>query len=378
LFAASAVLSTQALYHNAIIVGAICLGALAVCARKKNWAACAQIFATGLAAAVSLLPYCLNFITGSEAMTVLRSGSSESRFIGGLMHALGFPWQGFVIVWVLLACVTMAMALVAFRNNPKSSEAVSNAEMRLFAGLTLLLAVVGYFGFLWQTALPGQPWYFLPLMILTVACVDAVRPTWPRAAQKVFLAGALMLAVVSLPVAWRDLDYRFTNVDAWANVLANEASPEDCVVVTPWFTGVSFDRYYRGTAPWETVPPVSDHSTHRYDLIRAQMLSTNAAGPVLEKIAATLRAGHRVWFLCPVEVERIIREGVPVPRTLKSPPLPDTGWSPDPYVGVWTSQTVFLFASHGQEFHLVKSPVSEPHIGEEMDLFVISGWRDAP
>jgi hypothetical protein len=250
--------------------------------------------------------------------------------------------------------------------------------MRLFAGLTLLLAVLGYFVFLWQTALPGQPWYFLPLMILTVACVDAVRPTWPRAAQNVFLAGALMLSVVSLPVAWRDLDYRFTNVDAWANVLATEASPEDCVVVTPWFAGVSFDRYYRGAAPWETVPPMSDHSTHRYDLIRAQMLSTNAAGPVLEKIATTLRAGHRVWFLCPVKVEEIIREGVPVPRTLKPPPLPDTGWSPDPYVGVWTSQTVFLFASHGQELHLVKCPVSEPHIGEEMDLFVISGWHDGP
>ncbi|HZL13034.1 MAG TPA: hypothetical protein VFC85_02720, partial [Verrucomicrobiae bacterium] len=68
------VLSVQALYHNAILIGAICAGAMTVCARRKNWLAVAQIFLAGAVAAISLLPYVSNLISASDTSMVLRTG----------------------------------------------------------------------------------------------------------------------------------------------------------------------------------------------------------------------------------------------------------------------------------------------------------------
>ena len=41
--------------------------------------------------------------------------------------------------------------------------------------------------------------------------------------------------------------------------LTAEAGPKDFVIVAQWFCGLTFDRYYQGTAPWSTLPPLTDH-----------------------------------------------------------------------------------------------------------------------
>jgi hypothetical protein len=86
-------------------------------------------------------------------------------------------------------------------------------------------------------------------------------------------------------------------VDLVAKRLMKEASPQDYVVVTPWYLGISFDRYYQGAAAWDTLPPVADHSTHRFDLAQTATQNSRASQPVLERIASTLQAGHRVWIV---------------------------------------------------------------------------------
>jgi len=377
--AVTTVLSVQALFHNAILVGAICLGAMAVCARRKNWLAAAQIGAAGFLAAASLLPYFVHLAAGDGTLKVLRVGNSWSGLASGLVGALDFSAGPFVCIWVLLAVLTVGLAAAAgLKKIPNDPQAVSKAEIRLFAGTTLLVALAGFMGFLWLAALPEEPWYFIPLMLLLAVCFDASCSTLSNRAGKFVLAGSGLILVLSLPADGRHLNFCFTNVDAWAAEIAGKASPDDYTVVTPWFYGITFAHYYQGPAPWTTVPPLTDHSTHRYDLLREQMLATNTMQPVLEKITATLRSGHRVWFLCPVKVTAILREGVPKPRMLPSPPLPRTGWSPDPYVGMWTSQVVFLLVNNGREVHIVDGNQNEPYITEQMDLLIIDGWRDTP
>ena len=379
LLAVIAVLSVQALFHNAILVGAICLGAMTVCARRRNCLAAVRIAVAGIAAAVSLLPYLPHLFSGHDAMAVLRVGSSWTDVTTGLMVAVGSPVRPFACVWASLAVAVIAIAAATgFQKSPNAGQSISNAEIRLFAGTTSLAAIAGLLGFLWLTGLPEEPWYFISLMVLLATGFDAVFATLPDKMKNAILTGAAITFLISLPIDWHQMNFRFTNVDTLATDVTAEASPDDYVVITPWFYGITFAHYYQGATPWTTVPPMADHSTHRYDLLREQMLTTNAIQPILGKITATLRNGHRVWFLYPAKVMANLREGVSKPQILPPPPLPRIGWSPDPYVAMWTSQVVFLLVNNGREIRIVDAKQSESSITEDMDLLVINGWRDTP
>jgi hypothetical protein len=381
LMAVLAVLSVQTLYHNAILVGAICLGAVAVCARRKAWPAAMQMLMAGLLAAISLLPYAPDLVFGRESSIVLRTGIVWPRFFADLINALGFPWRQYVFVWCLLALVVMACACAALRRkvaaSEKSAEGIMADDLCLFAGTTLFAAVAGFLGFLWLMGLPGQPWYFLPLMVLAAVCFDLGLPVLPRYFRAASFGFVLATAVISFPIARRDLDYRFTNIDAWARGLMAEASPEDFVVVTPWFCGISFEHYFKSSTPWTTLPPLSDYSTHRYDLIRIQMQKSNAIQPVLDKIASTLHSGHRVWVLAIVGLMKIPDPEEPPPADLPPPPLPNTGWANDPYEFAWTSQVAHFLSRHSRQFGRVRNPGAGMPTAEDMDLFLAEGWRDS-
>ena len=374
-----AVLAVQSLFHNAVLVGAICLGAAAVCARRKNFSGALQILGAGFIAAVSLLPYVQNFVAGRETVAVLRTGFSWPRFFHELENAVGFPWASFAFVWALLAVVVFFLAAKSFKSKPpeNSTEEISVADVQLFAGATLFFAVAGFFGFLWLTALPGQPWYFLPLVILVAVCFDAALADCSCPKKCFLLAAVVSTFFISLPVVKRDLNYRFTNLDGWAAALTSEAKPGDFAVVTPWFTGITFAHYFHGAMPWTTLPPLTDHTSHRYDQVQAQMKTPNAIAPVLEKISATLRAGQRVWLVCPADfVTQSLAAAAP-PADLPAPPLPQSGWLDEPYSATWTAQAIYFLAQHGKSFRHIDAPYTDQRIAENSGLFVIEGWNDA-
>jgi hypothetical protein len=70
----AAVFSVQALYSNAVLVAAICLGAAFVFIRQKAWRSAGQILGAGALAAVSLLPYVFNFSAAQKSSVLLRTG----------------------------------------------------------------------------------------------------------------------------------------------------------------------------------------------------------------------------------------------------------------------------------------------------------------
>ena len=121
-----------------------------------------------------------------------------------------------------------------------------------------------------------------------------------------------------------------------------------------------------------TLPPISDHKIHRYDLVKEQMMlpgPADAVQPVLERMAGSLKAGHRVWivgvamFLRPGETPLVVRHG----RDRSSEADYNVAWSQ--HVGQFIHR-------HATRVDVVAVPVGGP-LGnyENASLFRVEGWR---
>jgi hypothetical protein len=171
------------------------------------------------------------------------------------------------------------------------------------------------------------------------------------------------------------LNWHFTNVDRLARQLAGEAAPQDFVIVTPWYCGLTFERYFRAPTPWQTLPPLADHSRHRYDLVQEQMKTPDALQPVFEKIAATLQSGHHVWIVGRMQLPE---PGTPLPGDLPPPPLEFSGWADFPYSARWTAQAAGFLGNHSLQFERVDHETnSNVNYYESLQLFEAGGWRDS-
>jgi hypothetical protein len=253
------------------------------------------------------------------------------------------------------------------------SGEVNAEDLRLFATATLLTALVGFGGFHWFAAFPAKPWYLVPLLAVVVACFDTWLPPLPRWPRVTLVGVLLATAAITVPCAYPSLSARLTNVDLLARRLAAEAARGDFIVVAPWYCGLTFDRYYRGSAAWSTLPPLNDHSLHRYDLLRIQLQNRDAIRPVLEQIAATLQAGNTVWVAGHMH---IFPAGTPPPADLPPAPLPASGWADAPYQRIWLLQVACFLGDHSRQLNRVHmSPAGEVNPNEDLDLVQASGWQ---
>jgi hypothetical protein len=248
-------------------------------------------------------------------------------------------------------------------------------DLPLFAAANLLAAFAGFFGFLWFAALLTQPWYFLPLIAVAAVCYELGLPPPQRSFRALYFGLVIATALIAIPFAQRDLNYRFTNMDTLARRLATEAAPSDLIIVLPWSYGISFERYFQGSTPWTTLPPLADHSTHRFDLVEAQMAKTNAIQPVLDQMAATLQTGHRVWV---VGMMRIPTPDTPPPVELPPPPLKFTGWLDSPYSMAWAGQAAWFLNNHSLQFECVAEATNaNVSYYENCALLTASGWKNS-
>jgi hypothetical protein len=389
-----AILSVQVLYHNVVLVAAVCFGAWAVCLRRADKRAAFQILIVAVVSAASLLPYAhiLNGLTSSgPASEVFRTGATMRRFIWSCKDSFGFPLWGYMYVWMALALIVIICACIglwrivwaARQHHPTDGRAdlpvsqdvgCPTSDFSLFASVTLLLAAVGFPIFFWRAQMPMQSWYLLPFMGLAVVCLDAGRPVFPGVLRFVFVGLVGGTAVLSGLTSANLLTRHFSDVNVFARELTENAGPEDYILVHPWNWAITFNYYYKGATPWNTVPPISDHSIHRVDLILAQMENTNALAPELDKISQTLKSGHRVWFLGVANM-RFPKPGTPPPPPLPLPPLKYYGWTESPYSSVWCGQTIQFIVDHSVKFRRFKYS-SPDGLTENMDLYVADGWTN--
>ena len=303
----------------------------------------------------------------------------------------GFFWFAAVPTtrWCFFPLMAMAIVWLDFRSERRSlnwrkdggdfqragleTGAPVDNDSALFAGVTLLSAFAGFAGFLWYAALISEPWYFLPLLALTAAAFELGLPFASRHLRAAIFGFAAMTIVLAVPIARSDLNWRFTNVDLLAQKLTKEAGPDDFIIVTPWYCGISFDRYFKGPASWNTLPPLKDHTIHRYDLVREQMETRGAIQPLLDQLAAALQAGHRIWVVGQMLVPA---PGKPLPPDLPPPPLKYSHWSDQPYSMTWVAQAGGFLSNRSQRFQEIYYPINESvNFTENLQLHVAEGWQ---
>ena len=170
-----AVLSVQVLYQNAIFFAGIGLGGWMVCWLRKDKGTAWKIFAAASVAVISLLPYYGCVLRWQRSAAVIRPGFSLMAAADNFHTMSAFPLPQYVWIWELLGLTVVGLGAAAFFRRPPrsvgSGDRLTPAELQVFAGTTLLAAVVGYFIFLYFAALITSPWYFLPLMTLGAVCL---------------------------------------------------------------------------------------------------------------------------------------------------------------------------------------------------------------
>jgi hypothetical protein len=374
----AAVASVQVVLSNAALLFALCGAAALTAGARRRWGLVAGIFGCGAVAALSLLPY------AKPLAEARRQWSFIVVYPGGALRV----WHGFTATlgplrWAWLVLVIVALSsFVRGRRRPRRAsldigEAPGRADMALFAVWTIPCALVANGAFLALLGYVPRPWYFLPLLGLLGSALDTVWGFLPPAGNRKLglLAGTAVLLVVlaeGVPLA-QGATLPQTNVDRVARQVAQLAAPEDLVIVDPWYYGVSFNRYYRGRAPWRTLPDLPDHRIHRYDLLKARLAAEHPIDDVLAAAAATLRSHHRVW--------RVGSDAWPAPGEAPPslPPAPRSpeGWHDRPYAIAWSQQLAAFLKAHATHAADLAIPGGDRANGfEDLTLVVVEGWRE--
>ena len=370
-----AICSVQTLYHNAVLLFAIGMAGTAVALYNRHWFRAALVIGIGIVAAISLIPY-LSVIQSRNEWSIVFAGSQFDLpwFWMKISEALSSAGSGMHWIWVVLLLFAVLVAVFSLIHTRDSKEG-RHRDLALYCLTALVISIPGYFFYLKILGYPTQPWYYLALLACVALAVDGILSTvdeaWPTVRGRLMIA--LGIALWSLTSLWDAVNTRMTNIDLIAANLQLSAVPGDMILVTPWYLGVSFDRYYTGSVPWMTLPPISDHRIHRYDQLKTQMASTAPIQPVIEALAKTLKSGSRVHVVGNLVAPP---EGT-LPPVLKPAPFDAYGWSEGAYTTSWRLQAGHFLQTHGLKTEFYALPASyrvNPY--ENVGLEVVQGWQD--
>jgi uncharacterized membrane protein len=360
-------LSVQCLYYNSVLLLAICCGAAAVALRARAWGRIALVVGIGAVAAVSLLPYAPMMRRMGE-WTFLVSWPADYAWIWTrLCEVIGSPDPLATVIW----CGLFLGALVVIIRSKVPAAA-------LFAAVAAVVGVAVYATFLNVLNYYTQPWYYVTLAAFVACALDVVfGVSKPASALRTL---RVAMAVVLLPIAaypaWDELATRHTNIDAVAARLQPIATKQDLILMPRWECAIPFARYYHGPAEMITLPPITDHRFHRYDLVLQHMLTPDSPQPVLDRVEETLRAGHKVFVVGTLPYPTAT---TPIPAL---PPLRRTAkgrWEGPPQGRVWNFRAGQFLRAHGSAAGEIDVPLptgTRVQSFEDLSLTVISGWKE--
>jgi len=351
---ASAVVSVHAVFFNVVILLGVCVGGAAVALRRRQWNTIGLLAVVGWVPVLSLLPYIAVFQSRKAWNFILEFpvdlGGIWDRFVAA--SRLSGPLTHWL--WIGLALIGILAVLAANWRGAQGSPG-RPAEVGLFSGVALVAGLIAYLLFLLRLSYPAQPWYFLVLMALVASCLDGALLAVPRQPLRIArVVVAITVMALALGPVWRSVHVRKTNLDLIAAKLAQFSEPGDVILVTPWFIGITFDRYYRGAAEWLTIPPLSSHKLHRWDQLKEAMASPDVMRPVLSRIETALQSGHRVWLVGPVVIPAE-GQGPPV-----IPTAAPSGFREEPYYRAWATQAGYVLRRDALHAEVVPVPTDGP------------------
>jgi hypothetical protein len=367
----AAVLSVQSLYQNAFLLGAMCFGAVVVCAQHRLYRRAALVVGIGATAALSLTFYI-------DAMQHMSSIKPLIRTTG-LGSMLAVAWQALrdgsnlrLMVWVVLLVGFFGLAGRLLSGRKRAADV--SEEVVTYAFASAALALAGFFTWLKVLGFPTQAWYYVPPMALLALAIDVA---WPallpgdtgRIARLMIVGAAGLAGVFGAAGAVR---VRQTNIDVIVARLQQLVQPGDFILVDQWYNGATFDRYFRGPTPWATVPPLEDQSLQRLDLFKRYMQEADPNAGVEQTMMDTLKAGHRVWLVGGLPLSQ---KGSLVPRLPPAPQSP-VGWDHDAYSYVWARHAGEVLQARAHKATRIDLPIQGPvNEFENLPLWVVEGWR---
>ncbi len=370
----AALLSVQCLYHNAILLFAICLGGAAVGLRRRQLKSVLLVLTIGAVAGISLLPY-LPIIRRVGTWNFQFKARINFPFLWAkVSETLASPIGAAVWAWVFLFAFAAGAGLWVLCRRSDGPAAESRDRL-LFLWVTLLTGAAGYAGFLRVLSYVTQPWYYIVVLAFAALCLDLIFASLRGGSLPVFLRAAFALLFVGAAVgpAWAEIQVRQTNIDAIATQLRSSAAPDDLILINAWNFGIPFRRYYHGSASIATVPPIEDLRFHRCDLAKRQMMSRDPMAPVLQKMDETLRGGHTIWVIGGLEFVPAGKEPRTVPPGYDGP----NGWVGGNFYLAWAEQAGFLVQRHALHVERVRVPLAQPVSRyENLPLSAINGWRE--
>lgn len=364
----------QSNFANGVLLAAThTAAALSSWRSKGQWVRTCALLAVAFGLTAASLGLCWSWIRYA-----LEVGSAEQRPVQ--LAAIAAVWweslgttsvAALLPLWLGALLCTSTTLWQCVRRSPGRYP---SCVLALAAAFTVAMMLV-YF---WQVArLPSQQWHYLSLNALLALASDTALHRWlTTRRQSVQALAFTAIAACGAVVAWQSwplVAVRMTNVDLIANVIERQAKSNDLVVVAPWYCGLSFARYYRGAAPWITLPDLPDHRFHYHLQIRAKIaLGDDGTAEERLRIQKTLQAGGRVWLVGDLTAPP---PGAPAP-TMPRGPHPVTGWRAGPYLDAWEMQVAALLRDHAEEIWGVElPPAGTINPWENLRLTVIEGWR---
>ena len=368
------IMSVQCLYHNSFLILAICIGAATVGLYRRDWKLTLFPLGVGMLSALSLLPY-LKTISIVRDFNIIRVFPASLSWILDKFRLAIDPSGNLVTwIWVVLTLLTVIIFTWQLRKGTKALSR-NEKELALYLLTTMLISIISYIAFIKFLSLPTQSWYYLSLMAVMIIIIDKgvdIICEGSSTLRIIRVVCTLGIAIFVFWGLWNEAHTRKTNIDVLSVKLETLAGKDDLIVVTTFYYGVSFARYYKGSTQWMTLPEIADHSVHRYDLLKGKMMEYEPIKPVLQKITKTLQNGHRVWLVGGL---RFLRPGE-IPHILPPAPNSPYGWSEGAYQSSWSAMAAFTLQTYGQSLEKISIPVDDPvNEFENLPLMVVQGRR---
>ncbi|HET9856551.1 MAG TPA: hypothetical protein VFP99_01845 [Chthoniobacterales bacterium] len=364
----ASIASVQIMVNAVPLVAAIATSALLVFISQRRFRPAIIVCICAALCALSFLPYLKSYL-GADWNVVLKYPVDFLSLWEKFRLALEEQGALAGCFWYAISSLFIFAAIWrwwTWRREKSSAE----AQRLLFLIAVTALSTVAYYGFLKALSYATRPWYYLPLLCVVAGGIDLLsgilsRTPWIRIARLLVVIAALLLLPFTL---WKSARQRLTDIDIVAHKLEQEAGPNDLIVLNPWSFAPSFYRYYRGSTPWITVPTMSEHRIHRYDLMKLKTMETDPLSDVRSAIQQTLQSQHRVWIVGGAQPPD---ENMP---RLGPAPNPYFGWAG--YMNFWSMELGSFLNQHAVSGEVALEPMADVNSEENVPLLVASGWRD--
>jgi hypothetical protein len=135
----------------------------------------------------------------------------------------------------------------------------------------------------------------LPTLLLAIAHGLAAAPSLARGRRR--LVAAALLAGVFLLLSVMELDRVKSNAREVAATLAEQARPDDLIVIAPAWLGSSFNHYYTADNPQIDYPYPGRMGAVPWDDLRERCADPDALRRTRAELARAHADGRRVWMV---------------------------------------------------------------------------------